>query len=849
MGPPANQGGEKIDEQWTSIHTTIQNTVAEEFSAAIKGAVAAMEQSLSDRFIRSFEDIFKRHELQLDEATSRLEGRINRSREHQESMINMIEEDQLKLQSDVRTALCDLVLQNKAFTKQPKVNPNLNSLSSLGKSEVLMTGEESNMSGRMGKGGLFGEGGFGGKGSGGGPGRGAQWEGGGTNWRHKKLDLPVFDGSNPDGWILRAERYFNFYRLTEEEKVEATVVALEGHALLWFQWEHRRRSIERWTLQEQWLSHTREGSVADYQLKFIELVAPLENIPEELALGQFLIGLRNDIRAEVRFQGPISVDQAMELAIMVEDKLRVSSGKKRDIKGGIGSTRTYSYGGTSVSSPKSMYGAYSSPTKTFSTYFPSNTSTANTQFPVAKPVGEIRRLSEKELQYKWEKGLCFKYDDKWVIGHKCRRKELSVLLTQGEDDNESEPSLDSPKSEGTRELVSEEIRPEISLNSVIGITSPKTMKLKGTIDNKQVVVMIEPGATHNFVSLDAVKALGLTITSSKNFGVALGTEESVQGKGECRSVVLQLQGITIIENFLPLSLGISDLILGIQWLEKLGTISTNWKTQTMKFLLGGETVTIKGNPSLGRTEISLKAMVRHLKKEKGGLPPSRTHEHSIVLKEGSDPVNVRPYHYPQVQKDEIENLIRDMLMAGIIRVSNSPFSSPVLLVKKRTAHGGFAWTTGRLISPSEKDHVEHARIILDILENNVLYANGTKCEFGKSQIAYLGHIISHEGVAVDQDKVKAMRDWPIPGSLKELRSFLGLTGYYQKFVRGYANIAFPLTEQLKKDNFNWTTTATQAFENLKAAMVTTLVLAMPNFKIPFTIEADASGYGLEAVLM
>lgn len=68
--------------------------------------------------------------------------------------------------------------------------------------------------------------------------------GGGTNWRFKKLDMPLFDGNNPDGWILRAERYFQFYRLTEEDKIEAAIVSLEGDALLWFQWEHRWRPIQ-----------------------------------------------------------------------------------------------------------------------------------------------------------------------------------------------------------------------------------------------------------------------------------------------------------------------------------------------------------------------------------------------------------------------------------------------------------------------------------------------------------------------------------------------------------------------------------------------------------------------------
>lgn len=140
------------------------------------------------------------------------------------------------------------------------------------------------------------------------------------------------------------ERFSHFYGLTEEEKIEATVVALEGQALLWFQWEHRRRPIERWdqvktllrqqfrsqttgTLQEQWLAHRQGGNVTDYRLKFIELLAPLDNVSEELSLGQFLNGLREDIRAEVRLLGPLTVDHAMELAHMVKDKLRFGKQK------------------------------------------------------------------------------------------------------------------------------------------------------------------------------------------------------------------------------------------------------------------------------------------------------------------------------------------------------------------------------------------------------------------------------------------------------------------------------------------------------------------------------------------
>lgn len=101
---------------------------------------------------------------------------------------------------------------------------------------------------------------------------------------------------------------------------------------------------------------------------------------------------------------------------------------------------------------------------------------------------------------------------------------------------------------------------------------------------------------------------------------------------------------------------------------------------------------------------------------------------------------------------------------------------------------------------------------------------------------YLGHIISADRVAVDPNKIKAIQQWDKPKTLKGLRRFLGLAGYYRKFVKNFGSIAKPLTNMLKKDCFVWTPTVEEAFEKLKLPLISTPVLALPDFTKDFTIE-------------
>jgi hypothetical protein len=101
--------------------------------------------------------------------------------------------------------------------------------------------------------------------------------------------------------------------------------------------------------------------------------------------------------------------------------------------------------------------------------------------------------------------------------------------------------------------------------------------------------------------------------------------------------------------------------------------------------------------------------------------------------------------------------------------------------------------------------------VLQLLKEQQLYAKPSKCFVGLKEVEYLGHIVSREGVKVYPNQIKAMMDWLIPKTLKNLRGFLGLIGYYRKFVRNYGRIATPLTTLTKKDGFSWTPEATKAF--------------------------------------
>jgi len=153
-----------------------------------------------------------------------------------------------------------------------------------------------------------------------------------------------------------------------------------------------------------------------------------------------------------------------------------------------------------------------------------------------------------------------------------------------------------------------------------------------------------------------------------------------------------------------------------------------------------------------------------------------------------------------------------------------------------------------IYSTSFSGHLHHLEITFQVLLTNQFVLKLSKCFFAQTQVEYLGHVVSSRGVEPVASKVAAIVQWPVPQSTKALRSFLGLARFYRRFIKGYAMIADPLVKATTMEPFRWSSQAQIAFETLKQALSTAPVLTLPDFTLPFTIETDASGVGMGAIL-
>ncbi|GKA38844.1 ty3-gypsy retrotransposon protein, partial [Tanacetum coccineum] len=589
------------------------------------------------------------------------------------------------------------------------------------------------------------------------------------------------------------------------------------------------------------------------------------DISEALLISFYIFGLKPNLQRELLVSKPTTLGEAFSLATVTEARLD-------DQRSPASLTATTA---TSVVQQKPsatrVLGAKADAGKP-----PLLPTLAATTKPLA-----IKWISLAERQERLNKGLCFNCDNKWVRGYKCPGKFLLLMTEEGGDTGQE---LDADAEEAVESG-------DISiLNSLIGHGSPRSLQLWGTIGTRDVHVLIDNGSTHNFVRPDVVEKMQLPVASTKAFKVYIGSDESLL----C---------------------------------ERLGKVTHDYAQQTMDFILLNVTYSLKGDESLRMNRISLHRMQALLEADDiygvyefhslpmdgegdGGtpvgseaerpeieqllgrfaslfqvptnLPPHRLIDHRIHLLPNTKPINVRPYRYPHYQKNEMEKLVNEMLSQGIIRFSHSPFSSPVLLVKKKDGSYRFCVDYRALNAVTVKDkfpiptademfdelggvviftkldlragttlttHLEHLECVLACLQEHQFYVKRSKCVFGAATLEYLGHIISGNGVEMDPKKVKAVCEWPVPKSQRQVRGFLGLAGYYRRFIQGYATMAALLTNLLRKDGFKWKEEESTAFEAIKRQLSTAPILGLPDFEHTFIVEMDASADGIGALLI
>ncbi|XP_073121070.1 uncharacterized protein [Henckelia pumila] len=275
------------------------------------------------------------------------------------------------------------------------------------------------------------------------------------------------------------------------------------------------------------------------------------------------------------------------------------------------------------------------------------------------------------------------------------------------------------------------------------------------------------------------------------YDVTLPSGEILTTSTVLNGVELELQGNLIRADLVVLSMSGFDLILGMDWLSVNGS-SIDFRRRSVSV-----------DPPGGDSFIFLAAqssdveIVREFPDvfpdDVVGVPPVREVKFNIELMLGIVPISKAPYRLAPTEMKELRDQIQELLEKGFIRPSVSPWGAPV---------------------------------------------------------AFLGHIVSKEGIAVDPSKVKAVQNWGIPKNASEIRSFLGLAGYYRKFIKGFSSIAVPLTSLTKKNSkYVWSQECQRSFDQLKEALTSAPVLAMPMDHEEFVVYTDASKMGLGAVLM
>lgn len=328
------------------------------------------------------------------------------------------------------------------------------------------------------------------------------------------------------------------------------------------------------------------------------------------------------------------------------------------------------------------------------------------------------------MQLRRDKGLCYYCDEKFSFKHKCPNKHL--LLLQVDDEPPLEPEIDPPDEPPPIEDVTQSLH-HISLNAMAGASGVGVIRFIRHVADLTIQILVDGGRSDNFLQPHVAHFLHLPVEPAPPFNVLVGNGQTMEHEGRVQNFAVTIQGHLIQVPVFLLSISNADLVLGSTWLATLGPHIVDYDFLCLKFYYQDQFITLRGD----KPTQPLPSHFHHLRRMNNTksideffalqvlphdnsqdppiafpldmepelkqllmryydvfqkpieLPPPREQNHSIPLLQGSDPVKVRPYRYPHSQKEQIEKMVQEMLEQGLIQPSNNPFSSPIILVKKK----------------------------------------------------------------------------------------------------------------------------------------------------------------------
>ncbi|CAN1260507.1 Transposon Ty3-I Gag-Pol polyprotein [Linum perenne] len=773
-----------------------------------------------------------------------------------------------------------------------------------------------------------------------------------------------------ENFLWSMEQYFEAAGLRDDtSKVRTAPLYLIDIAILW--WRRRQGDVEKGTcIMNTWDDFKREikkqfypenvelearsrlrrlahkGAIREYVKEFSELLLEIPDFPDKEALFAFLDGLQPWAKMELQRRGVQDLASAMAVAESLIEFKRVDKPREqRPFKGkGVGDSRGHTFEGK----PNSPYEGHNR--------------------------GGRGGRDEKQI-------ACFLCQGPHLV-RDCPKRNKFAAMCLKDDEGKEEEEVES-KLSSLRMLSSIKSEAEASKKKKQSGRCFVEIKIK----DGQTLALVDTGANDNFLDLKEARRLGVTYEEKEGWLKTVNAEP-IPIFGVAKMVPIAFREWEGVTDFHVVTMDDHPAVLGINFMDSVKAIPMPF-ANTMCILEEGNTCTVpmlrEGNQlkSLSAMQVSkgvkrgeptflatmktegdkpvakeVEAPINEVLEEfkdvmppelPKELPPSRGVDHKIELEIGARPPAKAPYRMAPPELEELKKQLKELLDAGYIQPSKSPFGAPVLFQKKKDGSmrlcidyralnkvtvknrwpipniadlfdqlGGARWFTKLdlrsgyyqvriakgdepktacvtrygsyefnvmpfgltnapatfctlmnqvfeefldefvvvylddivIYSKTLEDHVTHLRKVFNALRENKLYVKKEKCEFAAKEVPFLGHIIGGGVLKMDGSKIKAIQDWEPPTKVPELRSFLGLTNYYRRFIKGYSTITTPLTDLLKKNKvWEWSEQCQEAFQKLKGAMSKEPVLALPDPTKPYEVQTDASDFAIGGVLM